>query len=389
MTDVVVEVGPGTIRGPNDARPESISIALGCIDDDIALLDDRPVPVQDVWTGVMSAVAGVAVDTVVLVCPSWWPAARIDRVRAAALAVTTTVVVLQRTSMLRDAVSDRRTTIVELDQEFAVVSHLGVGAAFVPRRDGVEGDAEAVVSTIGASAAVLVDAPAGVEGADLLGATIADRLRAAGVIVTFTDSDMVRRAATTLRTRQHVAVKRPKAGRDRRGRAVLAGIASAAVLCGGFAMRTPESPASDIPMSLLVEGRVGIMVPAIWKPQRITSGPGSARVQIVSPSDADVVLHVTQSTGAASASLAMVADSLRAALGTEPDGVFVDFNPSDRRAGRPAVTYRELRPDHHIAWVVVIDGAIRIAIGCQSAPGREELVREACDRATRSAHAVF
>jgi len=38
---------------------------------------------------------------------------------------------------------------------------------------------------------------------------------------------------------------------------------------------------------------------------------------------------------------------------------------------------------------VLIDESLRIAIGCQSAPGDEEAVREACDQAVRSAHAVF
>jgi len=39
--------------------------------------------------------------------------------------------------------------------------------------------------------------------------------------------------------------------------------------------------------------------------------------------------------------------------------------------------------------VVLIDGSLRIAIGCQSAPGHEDAVRQACDQAVRSAHAVF
>jgi hypothetical protein len=38
---------------------------------------------------------------------------------------------------------------------------------------------------------------------------------------------------------------------------------------------------------------------------------------------------------------------------------------------------------------VLVDKILRIAIGCQTAPGREQLVREVCDRAIGSAHAVF
>jgi type VII secretion-associated protein (TIGR03931 family) len=142
-------------------------------------------------------------------------------------------------------------------------------------------------------------------------------------------------------------------------------------------------------MTLLVERRVGVMVPAQWTVQRVTSGPGSARVQVVSPRDSGVALHVTQSSLPPQSSLEQVAGSVRNALDEEPEGVFVDFNPSDRRADRPVVTYRELRADHRIAWFVLLDRSVRIAVGCQSPPEREEAVREACDEAIQSAHAVF
>ncbi len=49
MTAVVVEIGPGTVRGPNDVEAQWVSAALECIDDDIALVDDCPVAVADVW----------------------------------------------------------------------------------------------------------------------------------------------------------------------------------------------------------------------------------------------------------------------------------------------------------------------------------------------------
>ena len=45
----------------------------------------------------------------------------------------------------------------------------------------------------------------------------------------------------------------------------------------------------------LVEGRVALTVPASWLTQRVIAGPGSARVQVTSPSDPEVALHVTQS----------------------------------------------------------------------------------------------
>jgi type VII secretion-associated protein (TIGR03931 family) len=142
-------------------------------------------------------------------------------------------------------------------------------------------------------------------------------------------------------------------------------------------------------MTLLVEGRVGVKVPVQWEVQRITTGPGSARVQVVSPSDADIVLHITQSSIPSHQTLPMVADTLRKVLGEQPSGVFVDFNPADRRADRPVVTYREMRTDHEVAWTVLTDDDVRIAIGCQSGPRREHRVRDACDQAIQSAHAVF
>ena len=387
--EVVVEVGPATIRGPNNARSEWVSAALDCIDDEIALIDDCPVSVHAVWLDVMSAATGVGVDAVVLVCPGWWPAARVDKVRRAARTVASTVVVLERTSMLRQGISPR-TTIIEIASELVVVSALGMLAAVIPRHHESVDDAEAVMATVGMPTAVLVDAPTGVPGAELLGALIGDRLRAMNIPVRYAEDDRVLRAAVARRSSDRtqvadVAVTRPGVFRDPKRLAVLSGALTVALLCGGLAA-LHDPPASDMPMTLLVEGRVGVEVPATWAARRITSGPGSARVQVVSPSDRNVALHITQAANPMQSSLV---DSLRTALGAEPDGTFIEFNPSDRRADRDAVTYREVRSDHHVAWTVLLDGTVRIAVGCQSPPGSEHLVREACDRAIRSAHAVF
>ena len=384
--EVVVEVGPATIRGPNDARSEWVSAALDCIDDEIALVDDSPVSVQEVWLDVMSTVTGVGVDAVVLVRPGWWPATRVEKVRQAAYAVASTVVVLDRTAMLRHGISPR-TTIVEIAPEFVVVSALGMPATVIPRQDESLDDAEVVVATVGIPTAVLVDAPAGVPGAELLGALIGDLLRAVHIPVRYADEDWVQRAAVARRSRDlvaDVAVTRSGVFRDRKRSSVLTAALSAALLCGGFAV-VHDPPAGDMSMTLLVEGRVGVAVPAAWTARRITSGPGSARLQVVSPSNHNVALHITQSGNATGSS---VADSLHAALSAEPDGIFIEFNPSDRRADRDAVTYQEVRSDHHVAWTVLLDGAVRIAVGCQSPSDSEYLVREACDRAIRSAHAV-
>jgi hypothetical protein len=39
--------------------------------------------------------------------------------------------------------------------------------------------------------------------------------------------------------------------------------------------------------------------------------------------------------------------------------------------------------------VIILDGTVRIAVGCQAAPEREHDVTETCDTAVRSAHTVY
>jgi type VII secretion-associated protein (TIGR03931 family) len=394
MTDVIVEAGPGTVRGPNDVREEWVSAAIECVDDEIALIDDRPVLVANVWREVLATAVGGSAETVVLVCPTWWPSARIDLVCDAARSVANDVEVLQRTAVLRDGLADRLWTVVEIAAEFLVLTGPEGDSTIVTRQDD-RASAQIVAARVGPSAAVLVDAPAGIAGAAAIGATVADHLRARGMTVLVADEDGVHRAAATWLARQRdpgTPDVRPPIRHRRRGMAVAAGAAMCvSALCGGFAMRddTSEPALAGVPMTLLVEGRVGLMVPVQWAVQRITTGPGSARVQVVSPSDADVIVHITQSSVPAHQSQPMVADTLRSALAEEPSGVFTHFNPADRRADRPAVTYREMRANHEVAWTVLTDDGVRIAIGCQSGRHREHLVREACDQAIQSAHAVF
>lgn len=397
MTDVIVEVGPGTIRGPNDMRADWVSTALECIDDDLALIDDQAVSVTDVWQDVLGTAVGGSADTVVLVCPAWWSSSRIDVVCEAAGVVAANVEVLQRTVALREEFADRLSTVVEIATEFVVISAPEAGVATVPRRDGPVAVAEAVARQISASTPVVVDAPTGIEGAALVGATIVDRLRVNGIEVSIAGQDCVRRAAVLWLARQRGTFEEgveegPPTRRGRRAVAVLTGAAvCVAALCGGFAGRDENtgSPSVGMPMTLLVEGRIALKVPVQWAVQRVTTGPGSARVQVVSPSDTDIVVHITQSSIPPHQTLAAVADTLRAALAQEPAGVFVDFNAADRRADKPAVTYRENRADHQVAWTVLVHDEVRIAIGCQSGPGREQLVRDACEQAIQSAHAVF
>jgi type VII secretion-associated protein (TIGR03931 family) len=365
-----------------------VSAGIDAIDDELTLIDECPVAVADVWRAVMRDVVGGGADTVLLVCPTWWPSTRVDLVRDAACAVAKDCVVLKRAQVLRDGRPDRWTAVVEIAPEFVVVVP-PVGDMQVVAR----GDTEAIVAAIPMSMTVLLDGHEGLEGACPLVGAIADRLRANGVAVTIADRETVRRGIVALPSREdsHGAQTLPVSHRGGLATAVLAGtLLSAAALCGGFAARQHgPGPAANIPMTLLVEGRVGVVVPTKWVVQRVTSGPGSARVQVISPTDADVAVHVTQSSLPPHPSHEQVAESLHSMLSQQSDGVFVDFNPSDRRADRTVVTYRELRADHHILWVVLVDETLRIAIGCQSAPGNEDAVREVCDQAIRSAHAVF
>src|SRR6478735_1990254 len=166
MTGIVVEVGPATIRGPNHADAEWISAGIDGIDDELTLIDECPVTVADVWRTVMHDAAG---------------------------AVANDVVVLRRAQALRDGLSDRPLTVVEIAPEFVVVSLPGGDIQVV-----AHGDADRVVTKIPASIAVVVDGPEGVEGVGRLAAEIAHRLRANGVAVTICDRDWVRRSVEAL-----------------------------------------------------------------------------------------------------------------------------------------------------------------------------------------------
>jgi type VII secretion-associated protein (TIGR03931 family) len=384
VTGIVVEVGPLTLRGPNDADAGLLSAGIEAIDDELALVDERAVSVAEVWRTAMHDVVGGWTDEVAVVCPTWWPSSRVDRVSDAARTVADDVVVLRRAQVLGDGCA-----VVEIAQDFTVVSVPGADMHVL-----AHGDTEALVSKIPDSMPVVLDCPEGVAGARELASAIADHLRANGIAARIADQDRVRRSAEALLSPQEaVPAAEPflSTTRGRRATAVLTGIVlSAAVLCGGFAAGQDAHPSTaDVPMTLLVERRVAVMVPARWAVRRVTSGPGSARVQVVSPDDTKIALHVTQSPLPPHASLEQVAASVRNALDAELPGVFVDFNPSDRRADRPVVSYRELRADRHITWFVLIDRSVRIAIGCQHPTERAESVRAICDEVIRTAHAIF
>lgn len=86
---------------------------------------------------------------------------------------------------------------------------------------------------------------------------------------------------------------------------------------------------------------------------------------MISPADPEAVVHVTQVRVKPAETLAATAETLRAAMEKEPQGAFTDFRADDRRMDRPAVTYTEVREGHDIAWTVLLDGDLRIGVGCQ------------------------
>ncbi|MGV0801096.1 type VII secretion-associated protein, partial [Mycolicibacterium elephantis] len=227
--------------------------------------------------------------------------------------------------------------------DFVVVTPPDVRATVIARQGDATMVADAVVSAVGISPVALIDAPTGVADADRTAALIADRLRGNEIEVLFADEYAVRRAAS--RSPQNVEVT-PRVGIRRRNprAAAVVGVASAAaVAIGGIAVHSGTDGDSRT-TTVLVEGRVGMVVPADWPVRHVTSGPGSARLQLTSPSHEGLALHLTQSTAGPDDGLTGAANSLRAALDTENDGAFVDFNAAGQRAGRDAVTYREVRP---------------------------------------------
>lgn len=295
--------------------------------------------------------------------------------------------------------SQHASVIVEITDCFVVIT----GAAVVAetRRGEQSRVVEAVVRSIlemasDVTTVVVIDAPSTVGRAGALAAMIAEGLRAAdGIMALQVGDGQLRELAAAVILGEDGACEPECANAEGRHyrrhwqlALVVMLIIAVLVVAGVLASRRHAAPASGgIPTTFLVEGRVALEVPAQWPIQRVVAGPGSARVQVISPSDPEVALHVTQSRVAVG-TLDATAESLKHAIDAEPAGVFVDFNPVGTSAGRPAVTYREVRSGHDIRWTVVVDKAVRISIGCQSPHGHDDAVREVCELAVRSARAL-
>ena len=403
----IVEAGPATIRQlccEASADDEVVRAALRAIDDRVALVRGRPVPVGSLWCDALRSLPCVSgAPTATVVHPSWWSSSRLAVVTDAATSMGET---RPRSWLLaRAATGPVAPVVVEISERLVAV--IGEAMVAVPCRAEPSLVAERVAREIAAlmprTPAVVIDAPSSVSGAAVLAALIAEAVRDRGPsVVEVGDARLVRLARLAAGMPQ--GTTRPPddcsrgAGTPARRLGALA-LCASAVSVVPLVVSTPATrdrppavavtPAGAVqsPSVFLVEGRVALTVPANWARQRVVAGPGSARVQATSPSDSEVALHITQSP-APGETLSGTAEHLRRAIGTEPNGVFVDFNPAGSTAGRPAVTYREVRSGHHVHWTVFVDGPVRISIGCQSRPGAEDDVRSACEQAVRTARAI-
>jgi type VII secretion-associated protein (TIGR03931 family) len=403
----IIEVGPGTIRrlccGTGTAADAEVCMAaLDAIDERVALVDGSPVTVDSLWRTVLRSLDCGSRDGLIVVHPSWWPASRVGVITATAQDPNQ-VVARPRSWLLTQAESDtglEATVVVEIADRLVVVA--GAEVVAVPRVAEPPLVVEEVAGVIAGmtGAVVAIDAPGTVAGAAALATLIADALRDDGgqKVTEIDDARLLQLARRAPKARSASDEPRSAGGaggarsRARRlgGLAAAGAVLVAAVPAVG-AMATMNRhgvPVADkTPTTFLVEGRVALTVPVNWPTQRVVTGPGSARIQVTSPSDPEVALHVTQSpvTGE---TLSGTAERLKRAIDAEPAGVFVDFNPYGISAGRPAVTYREVRAGHHVRWTVLLDKVVRISVGCQSRPGGEDAVRDVCEQAVRSAHAV-
>jgi len=395
----VVEVGPASVRvlgGPSAGEPDEamVSAVLDGIDDAVALFDERPVVVAELVRAVMSSILVASPGPVVIVHPSWWSRARIDLVVQSSGAARK-VVALSRSEVVRAA--GHAGTLIEIAGEFVAVAGPGLR---VFGRGNIESIA-AAAAEVGRSGDVLLDAPAAIPGS----AQTAEQLRVA-----------LAARGRSARDVDVAALADAAPSRRRVGRPVAALLAASLVLAAPVlpdgrelvlpdgrelvlpdgrelglpdgrervATPRPEVGAPDPAAVSLVEGRIVVAVPLHWHVERVRSGSGSRRVQVGSPVDPDIALHITASY-APDSTLEQAAEVLGDAVADQTPGVFVGFRPAVEVAGRPAVTYREVRAGRVVDWSVVLSGSTRIGIGCQSAPDRTEVVRAVCEQAIRTA----
>ena len=386
--------------------------ALECIDDPVALLDGQPIDIATLWSEMLRSPpcpgSGPDRPPALVIHPAWWSATRVELVCAAARVSAGAVLARSRFALMcSEAPEGRYRVLIEIADQLVAVTAARDGndaeTTAEPRWGPPDQVAEAVARRVGAAicgaeATVWIDGPGGVGGATALAAMIGERLRgsAAGVLIVDESrwSGLAAAALPPLTGGSDPPVSAAARGPDRMllgCGALLSAVAllSAAVVYSGREHRAAPPTTDSTPTTFLVEGRIAVEVPAEWPVRRVTAGPGSARVEVISPSDPETVLQVTQALVLDPDSAAeSLEQAFHAANSAAASPVFVDFDPAGVSAGRPALTYREIRASHHVAWTVLIDDTVRIGIGCQSRPGAVQAVRSVCDRAVRSAHTL-
>ena len=357
------------------ADPELAGPALA-FDEPVAVVRGQPVRVGELWERILQPLLADT-TTCTLVYPSWWPPRRVGVVATAA---ETSCGQVDVTTRARSWVTrSGRRPLLEIAPELVLLADEEGTVVGVRQRDGspvvvAESVAELVLAQQ-ESPEVGLDVPAGVPGGDVLAELITGRLRRSARTAHRVGSDWAAVQST---------LALPVPVRGRRWNLLAAAVVPAGVVLSALAWPT-TGPVPATASTSLVEGRVSTEVPADWSVRRVTGGPGSARVEIVAPDDPQTLLHLTQAR-VASSDLAATAKALIAAMADQPPGVFVDFNPADVRAGRPAVTYREIRSGRDITWTVVVDRDVRIAIGCQAS--RDETIDVVCEHAVRTARRI-
>lgn len=367
--NTVLVVGPHGVTGARAVEPDLATVALDAIDDRLAVHNGRIVTVEELWEAVAAAALGAdadPVDGVTLVVPTSWRPARVEVVEAALLAFSSTVRVRRRAEVLRALAP----MVVEFGSGGAVVTNVEGVVTAVASSHG----SDAVLDALGDCSAVVLDVPAGVSAA--LADELDRRCRRRRIEVSRVgDSDVRRLADDADRRSSRAGVF------DVRRMSLAAGIVAVVALLAGAALRAPPDPTGGVEGKWVLEGRVAVQVPATWSVRRVVSGPGSARVEMAAPDAADAV-HLTQAVVAIDETIQTTARTLDAAVRAETAGVFTDFDPAAVVAGRPAVTYREVRAEAVVEWIVLVDRGVRIAVGC-TAPRSAD-----CERAVASAHTL-
>jgi len=371
----VVVVGPATVCGPGVVDAESVTAALACLDDEIGLVANRVQDAGEIWRAVLAAAAGPSPTALTVVYPSHFSAARMNRIRAAARTVAPQVVFVDRRDALRQKAGRPDSAVVEVGEDLVVVATTNRPAVVHARSSPAL--AQLVVRSLGDESGAIIDLPSGIAGAGRLAADIASAAARRGTTMTTLGCADLCRSAEDAPHERHWNTRVLVAG----GVVVAACLAVLAVRTVPGPGHVAASAAADT--TWLVEGRVSMQVPARWRIERAVSDSGSARVEVISPDDPGRVIHLTQSSVPPDTDLGASARVLRAAAAKAGPGVIVDFADDDAAAGRAAVTYREVRAGREVRWAVLLDGTVRIAVGCQG-----PTIAADCDRAIRSAHRI-